>query len=230
MSLVPSKALDAGGGLSIVFDERGPGEESPLWRGRIFWRGDHVGEFHNDGRGGQTFIRPQSAVEAFRAAVDASAPEVHPERLFEREALVLIFAEAKLYDPAAARLTLGDVVREHAAALTSVPWSPPSAPIYAAADMAKALERELARPGGPRREELARLVVEADRAIAAHPYSSRATARKAADAHGVNNAVRRERARSASSKRATPTPAPNAARSTDPKAERLRRLLKGLRG
>jgi hypothetical protein len=110
------RTVDVGRGLQIVFDQREAGEETPLWEGRIFWDGRQVGTFKNDGRGGETIIQPHRAVEAFQAAVDAAAPEVNPSALFEREALVLTFAERKLFDPAARGLTLADIVREYARA------------------------------------------------------------------------------------------------------------------
>ena len=124
---VRARAIDVGPGLRIVFDRHELGDESPLWEGRIFWNGESVGSFRNDGRGGETIIQPPRVVEAFQAAVDAAAPEVHPADFFERESLVLTFAEAKLFDPAATALTLANVVREQAHALA--PRRAPASPV-----------------------------------------------------------------------------------------------------
>ncbi len=120
--------VDIGGGLRLVFDERGEGEETPRWAGRIFWNGENVGSFENDGRGGATIIQPERAVRAFQAAVDAAAPEVPPGALFERENLVVVYAEAKLYDPESAGLTLRDVVLEYAKASRTSAAAPGTAP------------------------------------------------------------------------------------------------------
>src|SRR6185437_5575704 len=121
----PSPHVDVGTGLRIVFDQAGEGALLPAWQGRILSNGQEVGWFKSDGPASTTIIQPESAVDALQAAVDASAPELSLSQLVKRENLVLTFAEAKLFAPGAATLTLRDVVLKAAQAQPAPPQALP---------------------------------------------------------------------------------------------------------
>ena len=98
-----------GSRYAVQFTQRARGEETPYWVGLVLRDGVPFGTFENNGRGGMTCIHPRKAVEAFRALVDAACPSHGIS--FERESLVLTWAETVGYVRGGAKVTLCDVVK-----------------------------------------------------------------------------------------------------------------------
>jgi len=127
MNMSKAKMIEVGGGLSVKFLQRARGEESPFWVGEILLNGVRIGTFNNEGRGGMTFIRPiRSEISkdfvdvesALRGLVDACPGGSSIQ--YEREAIVITYAEIKGYNKRAKDITLADVVAEYARELGTV--------------------------------------------------------------------------------------------------------------
>ncbi len=117
-----SNAVGLGGGISIVFDQRAEGCETPYWVGRVFQGGVLVGHFKNDGSGDSTCYttRAQAALEAL---VDTACPRAKKALGLlagERADAVVMWAEARAYGKPKCKQSLKQFAEEYVAALTAV--------------------------------------------------------------------------------------------------------------
>ncbi len=121
MSKTQSNAVDLGGGISVVFDQRAEGCETPYWVGRVFQGGVLVGHFKNEGSGGSTCYttRAQAALEALVDAACPRAREALGLLADERVDAVVMWAEVRAYGKPKCKQSLAQFAEEYVAALTA---------------------------------------------------------------------------------------------------------------